>query len=892
MAREGRAPTRARPSFRRPTTLFERPGVWIGLFAFIALLLVVVAFLGIRALQDSPSRSGTWLLIALIGLIALVLIGVTFFYSARKRSLQEKLGGTMMAWFKSHIWLGLVALVGALAHAALFPFSGNLSTGKVTTILLVLLVVSGVAWRVVYGSTPRKVPGDVGNLSLIDTRSRIDQLAIEIEKVKVGKSDAFQAAVDDLATHRRSFGEIEHYLRGLDENETHAWDRAKNLAIELERESARAVRQRKYARFMQGWRSIHLPLAVLVLGALLFHLGDVFNVGRVFASEPAKTFASAEDCSTCHSAIVDEWKLSMHRNAQTSTITRAQTPVTIAEEPGFGKACVNCHAPTGVKFTQTAVFPLFEPDPVNDPQGVENEGVTCVICHTRAEPPDEGEGAVDTFEVGERGHLEFGTMFGPPLNDPIPNSAHDVETGFMGDDQSSSQMCAACHNVIVDVDPNDGNPPIEVAPNAPHEDSDNDGVLDENDLGDRDDLLILQTTFNEWEDYVSQLGDDASSCVDCHMPATDPGEIASAPPALGGEDRERNLHSFVGVDYDMNASYYTQPGMPTDGMQLVLEEREALLRSTVELFVDVAEPNANGNVDALVELQNVTGHSFPSGFAFARQWWIEISATTASGQEVCLADIEIPDDILVESPCASGVITEADEELKACDLSATSLDNSDAAAKGFDGDVLLDETSLSPLDDCDPWLTNLQKILTDGDENQDGVLEEVEYQTFAPDIVRFRTRLVDDDPSDDFPQTILKQLDPEEARSFTYTFDGSGLGGEDLDVTATLRLRHLPPHFVQSFDERGTFAGGLTSSDLLANMTVVDVASNKELPAELTTPPAAEFSNEDLLASGKVEPNEAPNRDQGLPRSGAPIVAALLIIPVAVGIRKGLRYEP
>ena len=884
--------SKRKPSIRRPTTLFERPGPWIGLFGFIAALLLILAFLGIRALQDDPSRSATWLLIALVGFIALVLILVTFFYSARKRSLQERLGGTMMAWFKSHIWLGLVALIAALAHAALFPFSGILTSGKITTILLILLVASGIAWRVVYGSTPRKVPGDVGNLSLIDTRKRVDELTIEIEKIKVGRSEAFQSAVDDLAMRRRSLQEIEHYLRGLDENELQAWERAKITAMNLERESARSERQRKYARFMQGWRSVHLPLAALLLGALIFHLGDVFNVGRVFDSEPEKTFASSEDCSTCHAEIVDEWKLSMHRNAQTSTTTRAQTPVTLREEPGFGKACVNCHAPTGVKFTQTAVFPLFEPDPVNNPAGVENEGVTCVICHTREEPPDEGEGASDDFAIGERGHFELGTMFGPPLDDAIPNSAHDVETGFMGDDNSSSQMCAACHNVIVDIDPNDGNPPVEVDPDADHNDSDGDGVLDENDFSDRDDLLILQTTYNEWEDYLSEFGDDAESCVDCHMFPLDPGEIASQPPALGAPERERNLHSFTGVDYDMNASYYTQPGMPEDGMEIVLEERELLLRNTVALTVDVGEVNENGNVNATVNLRNLTGHSFPSGFAFARQWWIEISAQTASGQEVCLTAINTPDGIQIPSPCASGVIEEVQDELKTCDLAGTSLDNSDAASKGFDGDVIFNPESISPLEDCDPWLTNMQKILTDGDDNGDGVLDEVSFQSFKPDIVRLRTRLVDDDLTDDFPQTILKEMKPEETRSFTYTFDASGAGGEAIDVTATMRMRHSPPYFVRSFDDEGTFAGGLNSDDLLANMTVVDIASNKELPDDITTPPAADFATERLFASGRAERPRVTEKAGSAPVRGGALLLALLVLPLAVGVRRGLRHEP
>ena len=195
----------SKPSVRRPTSLFERPWPWIGVFALLALVVLVASFFGIRALQAPGTKSGTmFALIAALGVVALLLILVTFFYSARKRLLQERLGGTMMAWLKAHVWLGLVALVAVFAHAFLFPLSSSLTSGKISTILLIVLVVSGALWRAVYRQVPPKVPGDVGNLSIIDTRQRVEELTIELDKVRVGKSQAVQQEVDDLAGCSRS----------------------------------------------------------------------------------------------------------------------------------------------------------------------------------------------------------------------------------------------------------------------------------------------------------------------------------------------------------------------------------------------------------------------------------------------------------------------------------------------------------------------------------------------------------------------------------------------------------------------------------------------------------------------------------------------------------------
>ena len=48
---------------------------------------------------------------------------------------------------------------------------------------------------------------------------------------------------------------------------------------------------------------------------------------------------------------------------------------------------------------------------------------------------------------------------------------------------------------------------------------------------------------------------------------------------------------------------------------------------------------ADGFLTVSVEVHNnLLAHAFPTGFAFARQFWLEVSAETDGGDEICLAD--------------------------------------------------------------------------------------------------------------------------------------------------------------------------------------------------------------------------------------------------------------
>ena len=267
---------------------------------------------------------------------------------------------------------------------------------------------------------------------------------------------------------------------------------------------------------------------------------------------------------------------------------------------------------------------------------------------------------------------------------------------------------------------------------------------------------MLQTTFDEWQDYVAAfddtigqtrprlqgLNDRPLGCIDCHMP-TEPTTRSSRsstrrPGCCPRRTGRTAQHTFIGVDYDLDVDAYTDLGLSEDTINEVIAERAALLGSAVTLQVDDATDNGDGTQTAnVVVTNNLLGHTFPTGFAFARQFWLEVSATDSDGNEVCLVNPFAGDGAThrarrVSSPTATTSVPQCDPQSVADTFGMASADVPN-------GDIEFAEPL--PVGECDPWLANFQKILTDGDPTGTGVFTEVPYQSFLPDIVKTRQRM-------------------------------------------------------------------------------------------------------------------------------------------------------
>jgi Cytochrome c554 and c-prime len=768
------------PQPRRPRSTVERSWPWIAVGVVAAVGIGMATWFWLRRIQSNGANSGsaTFVLMSVLGILAVVLMAVTAFYTFRKRrrAFQEHVPGTMMAWLKAHVWLGWLALAVAFVHAAIRPFTPGWSSGNVTFVVLAVLVISGAAWRTVYVLIPPRVARGVGNLSLPDTEKRVAETQLELEKLTAGGSDAFKTAVNDLVARRYAVETLDRAAESFEPAERAAWPEAKRLIADRERYDEREGRQRRYAAFLQGWKLLHIPLAALLFALIVVHVLDVFGARRVVFHNAADEFPSSAACADCHRDITNQWAISVMSRSQLSPIDIAQTRLALKMTPKIGSFCVDCHAPVGVQIVKNDILPLGG---ANEPQAV-NEGINCVACHALgSRPPGEGRGGFPEWPIGHSGATSLGTMVGPPLSNPpaLPVPDHNALTPvYFQSKVAESQICAACHVVAVDLN--------------------HDGRIDES-ANTQD--LVLQTTYDEWLQYVKDEGAAARSCVDCHMPTVVTPDVSHAPLGFANPTRSVASHTFVGVDYDLAPGAYT-----ADQLREALAERQALLASAARLSVRV-QPVSNGRLTAVVRIQNVgDGHDLPTGFAFVRQMWLQVTAS-AGGKPVCLVPAAPSGGPTISSPCGSGVIGSASQDLRTCDPHAVGLANENIRI-----------SDPAPLGNCDPWLTNYQKILTDGDPRHTGTFREVPYQSLLPQIVKLETRVADQQP--------MTPIHPRQSASFDYTFDVSNraLSGRTVTVSVVLRFRHLPPYFIR---ELGPFyPPGVTVDQLLRDLTVVDMA--------------------------------------------------------------------
>lgn len=792
-----------------------------------SIVVVAIGWGGLFGLQGARAGATTTnLFIIGLGILTfLFFAGPGIAFVARKRIpyLKKHLPGGSLTWVRAHLYLPILALVAAYIHATSAPFRSALSSGKVLLGVGIVVSICGVARHHLIGVSKAAINADA-----------------QISRIASQHSRPFRQLVIDYKQLRRPLADIQADVAQLPPDEQAAWAKVVETQQKIDHDFPRGGGQSRNVRGLKLLRAVHAPLTVVLFLALGFHVVDVLGTTDVVTAGAKERIASVADCNGCHSDIVDEWKQSSMAHAQTGTIMEAQLPVTLAKNEELAKqlggeqqelfdnsaqVCINCHAPVGAVFIDDdnpgAVLPLNattedsdEPAVSGGGEAVNADGVSCLVCHTQSAPLGElaGSGKINV-DSGTRD--DYGTIYGPLFDDPnpLPVRVHDIaETdpdGFWNDPIATSIACGACHNVKLDLD-GDG-----VSPFAESDTGDDDGdhQLNGNELDNQDgtlDDLVLQTTFDEWQDYVAAfddtigqsdppqgLNDQPLGCIDCHMPTIDDAPVVDAAPGvLPRPDRPRREHTFIGVDYDLDVDAYTELGLSEDAINDVIAERAALLKSAITLQVDDATDNGDGTQTAnVVVTNNLLGHSFPTGFAFARQFWLEVSATDSAGNEVCLANVFAAEGIT--SPCTSGAVEDRGDLVPQCDPQSVADTLGIDLSQVPNGNIKFAEPL--PVGECDPWLANFQKILTDGDPNQTGVFTEVAYQSFLPDIVKVRERMVDGLRMDAL-QSVRLNADgqPQDSITIPYQFDTSQLpAGDTITVKATMRFRHLPPEFIR-----------------------------------------------------------------------------------------------
>jgi hypothetical protein len=772
---------------QRPLHRLERQSPWLAGCLLLSAVLCGLITLVAAGLLGGRNLRGYTPLGLLLGLLAVALTVLAFAYMLRKRAWQEQMPwprwqGTMAMWLWAHVYLGLLALLAAVLHAGSGLISANLSTGKLLFLVFAGLVLSGLAWRLIYAAVPPTAARDIRNYSPADPQQQAEERLLQIEKIAAGKTAEFHAlkeqmihnpgaAHSPLANHHVS--RITHHASGNTHytpsaDELAALDEIQKLAASRQRALQRLHQQPLYHFILQGWRALHLPLIVLFALGLVAHLVAVFDLPARLLPAQLGGFHPSTECSDCHQAIVEQWANSMHAHALTSPVTIVQTNQVVntnlagQRSPDPLLFCNNCHGPVGAKLTEQATLPL------NAPAGFDvaaiNEGITCTVCHQfEGEPVSGGGGLAAVFQR----ELRPGRVYFGPLADPVGNAFHQGQTTPTWNRPES--LCQNCHNVNFDLN-EDG----RIEPGVD---------------------LILQTTYDEFEVYQAAGGRE--TCVTCHMPLisgqTRVAETAAiplqqdypAPPRLVRD------HSFVGVDYPLDTVADADPQQ---------EAREVLLRSAAvvqvgQLFLDVGEQNVL-SFDVSVTNNNL-GHHLPTGFAFARQMWLEVVVRDDDG------------DVLFES----GLLDSNTADL--CD--ADTLDDR--------GNPML--PYVQGCASSDPQLVNFQQKLVDRIALVNGNIIQAGEETWLQNLdggAVARTRPVDGQS--------LTRIPTNETRIFLYQIVLPNRLPAAATLTVRLLFRNLPPYFLRALADHQPAGEQPQIASLIGNVQIVEMATS-EIPLDL-----------------------------------------------------------
>lgn len=346
-----------------------------------------------------------------------------------------------------------------------------------------------------------------------------------------------------------------------------------------------------------------------------------------------KTFRGPANCALCHDELTDEggdsvsilehWRASVPANAAKDPIFLAKTQSEIARMtalnadllPVLEDACAVCHFPMArtqalADGSEVAMFNGGFVDPENPLHVAGMDGVSCTACHQiqeeglGTEESFSGEFVIDTDLVAPE-RPAFG-----PFTDPEQSTMRGAAgyTPQHGLQTQSADLCAACHTLFTSTLDAAG----EVVGTFPE-----------------------QTPYLEWQH--SSFG-GGLPCQGCHMPqASGAVAIATIPTGLAGREPFYQHHFVGGNTYLLEMLRDNletlEVSASTEALEAAISRSEAHVQRAAASVVLTDSARAENILVLTVEVSNLTGHKFPTGFP-SRRAWLHLTVASNAGETV------------------------------------------------------------------------------------------------------------------------------------------------------------------------------------------------------------------------------------------------------------------
>lgn len=336
-------------------------------------------------------------------------------------------------------------------------------------------------------------------------------------------------------------------------------------------------------------------------------------------------FAASGECELCHgragagpntTALQDalgndvspvaDWKATMMANSAKDPFWRAKVSHEVLVNPGIQTAientCTRCHAPNGFFNAIHNGQPHYLIDDLEQ-DSIGLDGVSCTSCHSML--PD---GLGNVFSAGMQ-YDTTKTIYGPydaPLVNPMQNNIGFTPT--KGDHINDAGLCGVCHTLITH--------PLDLSGNPLGTD------------------FVEQAIYQEWQNSEFSTT-NLKTCQDCHMPRINDNVVISDRPGWLDPRSPFGKHYLVGGNSFMlsllkeNIDTLGLSADSADFDKVISRTLDQLQNNTLNIVLTDEGRDAN-TANYKLEIENLTGHKFPSGYP-SRRAYIEFIVESSNG---------------------------------------------------------------------------------------------------------------------------------------------------------------------------------------------------------------------------------------------------------------------